>query len=178
MGISMGVLAVIVLVLGLLTHAFTFSPGKPDTSDMVQPTVDVHAELQAAAPQLKFPLYEPAVPGSWRPNSDSVTPLGQDNQFAELRVGWVTPDGGFLSLAQSNADTATLVKAETNAGGAVQPTGTQNVAGVTWTVYPGIRSEQAWTTDRNGTRLLITGSATPADFTTLATATQTAPHPG
>jgi hypothetical protein len=171
MVLSMVVLGVVILVLGLITHSCSFDPGKPDTSGVVTQPVDVHAELQAAATQVHFPLREPHLPAGWHPNSDSVNPLGPDSQYAEVRVGWLTPDNHYAELTQSNADVTDLVRSVTgDADGPVTATGGTTVDGVRWTSYPGVRQEITWIADQGGARLLITGDASPAQFSAMANA--------
>jgi hypothetical protein len=61
------------------------------------------------------------------------------------------------------------VAAET--GRPAQPaTGKTDVAGTTWSHYPGRRDELAWVTTLDGISLLITGTGDGEEFRTLAAA--------
>lgn len=172
--LSMIVLAVGVLVLAALTRSCSFSPGGPSTSGSSVPSVDVTAELQAAAAQVPFPLRQPQLPDGWRPNSDSVDSLGPNGKDRAVRVGWIAPDNRYLQVSQSNASAVDLVRSAAALGdnATVAPMGSETVDGTKWTVYPGIRDEQSWVSDLGTERLFVTGNGTTADFRTLAAAVQ------
>jgi Protein of unknown function (DUF4245) len=172
---SMLVLGIGVLVLAGLTKGCSFSPGGPSTDATSVPVVDVHAELQAAAGQVRFPLRQPRLPAGWRANSDSVDPLGSNGADQAVRVGWITPGGRYLQVSQSDADVQDLVRSAAGLGddATVRPTGTELVNGTKWTVYPGIRAESSWVADLGSERLFITGNGTTDEFHTLAAATMT-----
>ena len=172
--LSMIVLAVIVLVLAAITRSCSFSPGGPSVDASALPTVDVSAELGAAASQVRFPVRQPAPPADWRANSASVAPIGADNTHTVVTIGWLTAASRFVQLNQSDASVTDLVDQVSGQSGGVTAQGSTLVAGQTWTVYQGVRDEQAWVRDLGPVRLLITGNGTPAEFSTLAAATQTA----
>ena len=173
--LSMIVLAVVVLALAAVTRSCSFSPGGPTVNTSNLPTVDVSGELGAAAGQAGFPLRQPAVPAGWRPNSASVQPIGADRSQTVVNIGWLTMANRFVQLAQSNASVTDLVNQVSGQSGSVTAQGTSTVAGQTWQIYQGVRDEQSWVRDLGPVRLLITGNGTPAEFTALAAATQTAP---
>jgi hypothetical protein len=173
--LSMIVLAVGVLVFAAITRSCSFSPGGPSTDSSQLPTVDVTAELQAAAGQVKFELREPRPPTGWRANSDSVDQLGPNGEDQAVRIGWIATDGRYLQVSQSNASALDLVRSAAALGNnaTVASTGSTTVSGVTWMIYPGVRDELSWVTDLGTERLFITGNGTTADFRTLATAALT-----
>jgi hypothetical protein len=175
--LSMIVLAIGVLVLAGITKGCSFSPGGPTSDPSAVPTVDVTAELQAAAGQVKFPLRQQRLPAGWRANSDEVDSLGPNGTDQAVRIGWVTPAGSYLQVSQSDASAADLVRAASGADNTttVQPIGTRMVNGTKWTVYRGIRAESSWVLDQGTQRLFITGNGTTAEFHTLAAATMTGP---
>jgi hypothetical protein len=170
--LSMVVLAIGVLVLAAITRSCSFSPGGPSTNSSALPTVDVPAELQAAAGQVGFPLHGLQLPDGWRANSASVDLLGPNGQTKAVRIGWIAPDGRYLQVSQSSASPLDLVRSAAALGNAatIAPTGTQAVNGTKWTVYPGIRDEESWVADLGTERLFVTGNGTTADFRTLADA--------
>ncbi len=172
MVLSMVVLAVGVLILAGISTGFSFSPGGVTVNTSNLPTVDVPAELRAAAGQVTFALREPRLPDGWRPNSDSVDSL---DQAKAVRIGLITPGGHYLQLSQSNATPLALVRVAAGIGGGVgvSATGTETVNSTKWTVYPGVRSEQSWVADLGSVRLFITGNGTVAEFRTLAVAVLT-----
>jgi uncharacterized protein DUF4245 len=172
MVLSMVVLAVGVLILAAISTGFSFSPGGASTDTSNLQPVDVHGELQAAVGQAKFPLREPRLPAGWRANSDSVDAIGGNGTDQAVRVGWITPDGRYLQLSQSNATPLDLVRSAAGLGAdvPVAPTGKVTVNGTQWTVYPGIRSESSWMVDLGPVRLFVTGNGTTDEFRTLAAA--------
>lgn len=167
-------LALLVMLLAGLARACSFSPGGPDDTAATRPRVDAAAQLSEAAAQVSFPLVVPRLPAGWQANSAMVAPVGQQ-QARAVRVGWLTPGGRYLRLSQSAAAEETLVSAET--GTAPEASGAVQVDGVTWAVYASIRDERAWVADRNGVRLLITGSGTEPEFRALARAAQSGASP-
>jgi hypothetical protein len=173
--LSMVVLGVGVLVLYAISQGFSFSPSGTSNPSANLPTVDMSAELRAAAGQLTFPLREPKLPDGWRPNSDSVDTLGASGANHAVRIGLITSGGRYLQLSQSDASPVDLVRvaAGLGVGVPVAPIGTESVNGTQWTVYPGIRSEQSWVTDLTRVRLFITGNGTTDEFRTLAAAVLT-----
>lgn len=166
--VALGVLGVVVLVLAGLTGSCSFSPGRPTVDGSRLPTVDAPAELRQTASFVDFPVLVPSVPPGWRANNVDQDRAG-DRRV--VRVGYLTPDGRYLRLAQSDADEATLLATET--GPTVVPgTGVREVAGLRWVVYARDGEEPIWIADRAGpttsTRLLITGSGSDDDFLALA----------
>ncbi|HVL83463.1 MAG TPA: DUF4245 family protein [Pseudonocardia sp.] len=158
----------IALVLGV-TRACTFSPGGPTIDPAAGPRVDAAAELRALAPRVPFAVRVPAVPPGWRANA-------VDQQLIDgsrvVRAGFVTPEGRFVRLVQTDADEAALLAAE----GEVPPaTGTVEVAGVRWTVLESDRQAPVWVARVDGgggppVGLLLTGSGGDAVLRTLAEA--------
>ena len=160
------VLVVIVLLLAGVSRACAFSPTGPSVDPAAVPSVDAPAELRTAAKAVDFPIRVPAVPTGWRANSAS---RGIVEGAGVVRVGWLTPAGHYLRLAQSPAEEGALVAAET--GGAPNGRGTADVGGLRWVVYQGGNGEPASVADLGGVRQLITGSGSDEEFRALAGAT-------
>lgn len=166
---AIGVLVVVVVVFGGLTRGCSFSPGGPTVDPGAGPVVDAPAQLRALAPRVPFALRIPAVPPDWRSNStgqDLVDPTDGTSGRA-VRVGYVTPEGRYLRLLQSNASEEALLAVE--AGATVVPAqGVVDVAGVRFVVYGAPDEEPIWIGQLpSGVRVLITGSGTEAEFRTL-----------
>ncbi|GEL24475.1 hypothetical protein PSU4_34290 [Pseudonocardia sulfidoxydans NBRC 16205] len=166
--VAMGVIIVIAV---LFTRSCSFSPGGPTVEPGSAPVVDAVARLQDAAPFTPFALHVPTVPAGWRANSADSGPV-QGGGHA-VRVGYLTDGGAYVRLVQSDATEEDLVATE--AGGPQTATGTVDVAGLTWVTYRvGPRNEAMWVAPLPSadppSRLLLTGSATEADFRTLAQA--------
>ena len=147
------------------------------------PEIDAATQLRADAADLGFPVRLPQLPEGWRANSagrDSIPDgrtdpaTGEKKSAVISRVGYLAPSGMYVSLTQSNADEDKLVA---SFDGDLYPTGTQDVAGVSWVVYQGGEDTRpVWTTRLNGptgsTQIALTGAGSPDDFRTLAAATQ------
>lgn len=173
--LSLAVLLVIIGAIVWLTRGCEFSPTGPSVDPASAPTVDATRELAGAARRVEFAVRIPAVPADWRSNSANTVPVGTGNEATTaVRVGWITPAGGYLRLSQSKAAVSALVVME--AGGGINPdsTGSVDVDGRRWSKHPGRGSEPSWVTSLDGVQLLITGSGSEAEFRTLAAAAQSA----
>ncbi|HEX4223058.1 MAG TPA: DUF4245 domain-containing protein [Pseudonocardiaceae bacterium] len=181
MSIAVGVLVVAILGLGAITHSFTFNPGGPSTNVASGgPSIDENQQFQLAVGQLRLPLREPKLPAGWHPNSADLDQVGAntaDGQPNDLRIGFITPAGRYVALAESSANAPDLARQEAGlpAGTQMGTKGTVEVDGKTWTIYQGTRSEVSWALDLGPVRILITGNGDQAEFTTMATAVQSAP---
>jgi hypothetical protein len=172
---ALAVLLLVVLAAGGLTRSCTFAPGGPTVDSSRLPVVDAPAELARLVSGSQFPLRVPAVPPGWRANSvDAVH--GPDGGRV-VRTGYLTPDGRFLRLVQSDATEEALLQTEASDGAAVAQ-GVVDVDGQHWVAYTGGNSEPIWITEVSGgdaapVRLLITGSGSEEDLRTLASAAVT-----
>ena len=108
------VLACIVLagVLGMCS----FQAGGPGQGPA--PQYDAPGALQADADALKIPIRLPKLPERWQSNSGSRDGIeggrtdpasGQQARAVSSTVGYLAPDGMYVSLTQSNADEDKLV---------------------------------------------------------------------
>ncbi|GAB5897991.1 DUF4245 domain-containing protein [Mycolicibacterium mageritense] len=174
---SMAPLVVACIVLAGLLGMCSFQAGGPG----VGPTPEYHAKagLQADADALKIPIRLPQLPDGWQANSggrggiDGAATLadGTRGRAVTSRIGYLAPDGMYLSLTQSNADEAALVASMKPDS---YPAGTQDVDGVTWVVYESSDPEPVWTTRLSGpAQVAITGAGGTEEYRTLAKATQT-----
>ena len=157
------------IVLAGLAGMCSFQLNGPKTGQ--PPSYDAPAALRADAAQLGFPVRLPQLPDGWHANSGS---RGSIDAARTSTVGYLAPSGMYLSLTQSNADEQKLIA---SFGTDRHPSGAQDVRGVSWVVYDGGANVQpVWTTRLDGptgpAQIAITGAAGPADFRTLATATQ------
>lgn len=168
-------LLILVAVLGF-SRGCSFSPGGPSIDTSSVPTVDVHGALAGVAAGMDFPVREPKTPADWHANSTDTISIGTGDQARPVvRVGWLTPGGGFLRLSQTQGAARELIASETDdPNSEPAATGTIDVAGVSWTIYPARRDETSWLASVGGVRLLISGNGKDAEFRTLAQAVQTA----
>jgi len=169
------VLALVVLVVGGVTRSCTFAPAGPTVDASRLPVVDAPAELTRLAPGVPFPVRVPVVPAGWRANSADQTPVPDAGRA--VRTGFLTPDGRYLRLVQSDATEEALLRAEAGAG-AASAQGVVDVDGQRWVAYTGERAEAIWITEVPGdgvptVRLLVTGSGSESDFRALASAAVT-----
>ena len=166
--VALAILGGIILLLAGITGSCSFSPGRPTVDGSRLPTVDAPARLRETASFVEFPVVVPSVPAGWRANSVDQDRAGERRV---VRVGYLTTEGRYLRLAQSDADEAALLATETGPT-AVPGTGVREVAGLRWVVYGRDGEEPIWIAERadptTPTRLLITGSGSEDDFLALA----------
>lgn len=170
---AMVVLVVLALLFAGATRSCAFSPGGPTVDPSAGPRVDAPAQLRALADNVDFAVRIPAVPPGWR--SNAVDRADVEGGQA-VRVGYLTPQGRYLRLVQSDAPEGALLAAE--ADDAPVARGTVEVAGQVWVVYDDgtgepIRIATGSGPDGATVRWLVTGSGSEADFVALAGATQT-----
>ncbi|MEV3902291.1 DUF4245 domain-containing protein [Mycobacterium sp. NPDC050551] len=178
---SIGPLVLACVVLAGVLGMCSFAPAGPGEGRV--PNFDAPAALRADADALRIPVRVPALPEGWRANSggregidggrtDPAT--GQAVRAVATRVGYLAPNGMYLSLTQSNADEDALVG---SINPDAYPTGSQDVAGRSWVVYEGGEdAEPVWTTRLDGAggpaQIAITGAGGTDEYRTLAQATQ------
>ncbi|MGB2951223.1 MAG: DUF4245 domain-containing protein [Rhodococcus sp. (in: high G+C Gram-positive bacteria)] len=158
------------LIAGIASQC-TLSPGGPTQGPI--PNFDVDAALQFDASQLDFPIRNPQVPADWTPNSGSSRTISGDQGGDVSNVGYISDSGRYNRLTQSDASETVLVRYVVE-GEERYPSGTETVDGTEWVVYERQGDEPVWVTDLDDVRLLITGSGTAEEFTTLAAATTSA----
>src|SRR5256885_14038812 len=101
-----GAVVVLLVIIGAVvgfTRGCSFSPGGPSVTPPTR-TVDVAANLAAAASSVDFPIRRPDVPEAWRANSSSTTAVGRGASVI-VRIGWLTP-GRYLPLSQARGAVA------------------------------------------------------------------------
>ncbi|MCX5043861.1 DUF4245 domain-containing protein [Aldersonia sp. NBC_00410] len=136
------------------------------------PDFDIDAALVSDASTLSFPIRNPHVPDSWKPNSGGRTTITEEGGGEVSTVGYITDDGRYVQLSQTDATEEALVPAMVGKRAA---SGAEQIDGRTWVVYAEQGSEPAWATDLGGVRVLIRGSGSTEDFTELADAVSEAP---
>ena len=123
------VLVAVVLVFAGVTRSCSFAPGGPSIDSAAGPTVDAPAQLRVLAGSMPFPLRVPAPPADWRATTVDTARVGESGARA-VRTGYLTSDGRYLRLVQSDADEAALLATE--AEGAPVASGPVVVSGTTW----------------------------------------------
>jgi Protein of unknown function (DUF4245) len=173
-----GAVVVLVAIIGVVLAFYggcSFSPGGPSVDPASVPSADASGALARTAGSVEFPVRDPAVPKAWRANSAGTSSVGSGaSGNVVVRVGWLTSSGAYLQLSQSGGAVDDVLVDETGQKDAPAASGSVEVDGVTWTSYPARRDEPAWVTELDEAVLLITGSASEAEFRQLAAATQKA----
>lgn len=157
------------LIAGIASQC-SLSPGGPTQGPI--PNFDVDAALQYDASELNFPIRNPRVPEGWTPNSGSRQSIAGDQGGDVSNVGFISDAGRYIKLTQSSASEEVLVPFAV--GEARYASGTESIDGAEWIVYDQEGSEAVWVTDLGDVRLLVTGSGSTEEFTTLAAATTSA----
>lgn len=167
------ILVPVALLIFSVGGSCSFSPGTPAEDAASAPTVDAPARIAEYARGSTFPLRLPDVP--FRVNSTDRGPV--EGGGTAVRIGFVTPDADFLSLVQTDGSVEGVLATESGSAGRGDgpPTmrGTVQAGGLTWEVYGAEGGEPfrvATLPGRPEVRVLVTGSASDEQFTTLATA--------
>ncbi len=133
------------------------------------PTADVVGGFERADRMVPFsPAIPHGIPAEWHANSFAVTDPAtmQADEVPTVQGGWLTPDGGFVTLVESQGASTRCSQAQV--ANTDPATGTVQAGGATWSVGPGRRDETVWYREMDGVVYLITGSADAAAFTTVA----------
>jgi hypothetical protein len=127
-------------------------------------TVDPAPAIEQARAANAFPVSEPTGLGSgWRTVSASYQAvLGGAN----LRIGYLTPDGGTAQVVQSNVPPERLLPAELTAQG--QPQGQADLGGRNWQRYTGRGNEQALVLLEPDRTVIVVGDARESELRQLA----------
>ncbi len=158
---SLGVVLFIVLVV--------VRPSPPD-----KPPIDFRSDAAKSESTVGHPLAAPDLSAKWTANSDGVS-TGSDN-IVSWNIGLISPSKQFIALVQGIDANPTWVSNELNKN---RSTGTRSLGGLTWDIYD--RRDQSdvgnyaysMTTVLGVNTIVLHGTATDAEFATLAVATLT-----
>ncbi|WP_091248584.1 DUF4245 domain-containing protein [Micromonospora matsumotoense] len=127
-------------------------------------TVDAAPAYEQARAANVFPVAEPTGLGSgWRTVSASFRTV---DDGANLRVGYLTPEGRGAQLVQSNVPPERLLPAELTAEG--QPQGPADLGGANWQRYTGRGNEQALVLLTPNRTVIVVGDARDNELRELA----------
>ncbi len=129
-------------------------------------SIDETLALEYDATIVDFPIRIPDAPSEWQPNSGQRVELEEDGGGIVTWIGYVTDDNLYLRYSQSGISAQRLV--EYHYGDINNVLGTETVDGTTWTLYRAGNGEPIWLVDLDDVRIAMTGSATEAQFTTMA----------
>lgn len=127
---------------------------------VVDPTSDITAARQVA----KYSVLVPeGLSSDWRPNHSDLAATPEGN--ATLEIGYVTPDDDYARLVESDLEPDAFLR---DTLGAAESDGTIDVGGQTWDRQRAANGEVAIVHRRENVTIVVTGSAAPAELTTLA----------
>jgi len=145
----------------------------PRSNEPMHPDVDVAAIAEQAQAVSDEPLAVPDLPAGWSANAAELR-RSQTDGVTAWYIGNLTPSGEFIGLSQGLAANATWsadLLARTLATGTVQ------IDGVDWTIYDNRDSSDdignaryGLTTESGSTIFVLAGTATDAEFATMAAA--------
>lgn len=158
-------LVLLVVVFAGLASQCSFAAQGPTQGQI--PNFDARAALQSDARTLSFPIRDPEVPESWKPNSGSRDTIVGEGGGQVSTVGYITDAGTYMRMTQTNATERSLTRFVL---GSRYAGGTEQIGGQKWVVYAEPTEETAWVADFGDARVLITGAGDNAAFTTLAQA--------
>jgi len=152
------VLLVACVAIALIAGNLSFGAKKGSVPDF-----QVHQALTADARSMSFPIRDPMYPAGWKPNSGHSGNIGDDTVS---NVGYITGQGMYLQLSQTNAAEPALVSyLDSSAQEDAQPV---SAGGRQWVAYTYGNGNKAWTVDLDGVRIGLYGKASDADFARLA----------
>ncbi|HEX6467662.1 MAG TPA: DUF4245 domain-containing protein [Streptosporangiaceae bacterium] len=139
------------------------------------PRADVDREAARLGALAPYPPYVPGgLPAGWRPVSTRITGSAADRPVA-WHLEYVTPQGAYAALEESDEDPAAFVPRMANRD---RPVGTQQVAGASWDRYYRPDKRQYSLARRlPGVTLVVTGTAAYDELATLAAALRSRPSP-
>jgi hypothetical protein len=162
--LALGASLLVVLVIVLLV---------PRSDAPIEPAIDVAAVAEQAQIAIDDPLAVPELPEGWRANAAEIRSSATDGVTAWY-VGYLTPSDEYIGLYQGVEANPTWVAGLLSR---TLATGTTTIDGIEYTVYDNRESSDdvgnaryALTTEAGGTTFVLLGTATEAEFTTLATA--------
>mgnify|MGYP002652014887 CR=1 FL=1 len=130
---------------------------------------DVVSALNADAAQLPFPIRRPSTPEGWRPNSGSSDAI---EGHRVSTVGWLSSDGAYVQLSQSDAPEDVFVPYLGGGSGGdfadISGTGTRQAGGRQWVTYETSEGKRFWITDLGKVRIAVLSRGSDADIETIA----------
>lgn len=164
MVLSMGLVGVVVLAV-----FWTVAWQRPEVQGPVRPSVDVSQVFSDVEVSNPFPVLEPTgLSTAWTPTSAWFEPAGVASAIdgGVLHVGYVTPDGSYAEVRQTDGDQRSAVAEWADDA---EPIDTVTVSGMTWDVVESPESgKQGLVTTVSGTTIVVTGKAELTELQELA----------
>ena len=162
--LALGASLLVVLVIVLIV---------PRSDSPIEPDIDVAAVSEQAQIAIDDELAVPDLPEGWRANAAEIRSSAADGVTAWY-VGYLTPSDEYIGVYQGVDANPTWVAGLLSR---TLATGTTTIDGIEYTVYDNRESTDdvgnaryALTTEAGGTTFVLLGTATEAEFATLATA--------
>lgn len=154
MGTLRGMVISMVLILAVVLAWMALVPR---VSGISQPAVDVSAVASQVQQETSWGISQPRLPAGWKATSVRFAPAGDG--LRTWHVGYLSPDGTYLSIDQTKGATNDWVSAQTSAG---RSEGTITAAGSTWQKLSSTAIIQ---------RSLVSRGSGPGDLTTVLSGT-------
>ncbi len=151
-------MAVLLVPIALIVLLFRFIGGDREVT-VVDPGPPI-AEAQRAGLAVLKPR---GLSDEWKPTS-AITHT--EDGSVTLRIGYVTPSGGFAQLVETNADAEAVMRKEL--GGGPRPDGTVRIGDARWQTYPARGNERALVLLEPERTILVVGKAPDRELRDLA----------
>jgi hypothetical protein len=148
---SMGLMLIVIFALLFATSARKLI--EPTGSD-VQPAVSDGQQLLEWRNLTGSPAVLPAVPSGWQINAALMR--GTSKSAAELHVGWVSPQQGYVGVDQGLLPAKKVVAFAVGSGAA--PSGSAPIDGATWSTWHDSRGETFYVRTEGAKTVVVDGS--------------------
>lgn len=166
MGTLWGMVISMVLILAVVLAWMALVPR---VSGISQPAVDVSAVASQVRQETSWGISQPRLPAGWKATSVRFAPAGDG--LRTWHVGYLSPDGNYVSIDQTKGATDDWVSAQTSHGKAQ---GTMSAAGRTWRkLSSGATIQRSLVSRGSGSGDLTTVLSGTASYTQLAQFAQT-----
>lgn len=161
LGTAWGMVVSMVLILAVVLAWMALVPR---VSEISQPAVDVTAVASQVRQETSWGISQPRLPAGWKATSVRFAPAGDG--LRTWHVGYLSPDGNYVSIDQTKGATESWVSAQTSDGKAQ---GTMSAAGATWRKLSShITTQRSLVARGSGARDLTTVLSGTASYTQLA----------
>lgn len=133
-------------------------------SDRQVSTIDPSESITEAHQSARFHVITPhGLSDGWKTTSADTSLSGKT---VTLRLGYVTPSGGFAQLVESNRDSAILLAGSVPPG--ARPAGTERIAGAPWAKYTGEKNHAVLALLQPHRTILVVGQTSDTEMRALA----------
>jgi hypothetical protein len=161
MGTARGMVLSMVLILAAVLAWVALVPR---VSQISQPAVDVGSVASQVRQETSWAISQPRLPAGWKATSVRFTPAGDG--LRTWHVGYLSPEGNYVSIDQTQSATDGWVSAQTSDGKAE---GTIVLAGKTWQkVSSRVTIQRSLVSRGSGARDLTTVLSGTAPYAQLA----------